>query len=89
MKKMILVIAVLGLCGTAEWAQGREQSPEPSWEDMGVLHLYNASCPKGYTYQAYKGAVYPEAQLEEYAPQITATEYPANVPAGTCTKEQP
>lgn len=87
MKKVILVMAILGMCGAAEWAQDKSPNPDPQWQDMGVLHLYNASCPKGYIYHAFQGAVYLEAQLEDFAPQITATEYPTKGPAGTCEKQ--
>ena len=84
----VLIAVALLMCGAAVLAQDKAVAPDPQWQDMGVLHLYNASCPKGYDYQPFQGAVYLEAQPEDYEPQITATEYPARGPAGTCSKEQ-
>lgn len=85
--RVLLAVALL-LCGAAVLAQDKDAAPDPQWQDMGVLHLYNASCPKGYTYHSYQGAVSFELPQEDYEPQITATEYPKNVPAGTCSRER-
>ena len=65
--------------------------PAPHWQDMGPVHLYNATCPAGYTYEQIAPGWIAGQPMYIANPdqQISATEMPTNTPAGTCVKEKP
>lgn len=86
MKRLLIAVAFLGIVAFAS-AGKPSDPPKPHWQDMGVLHLYDAACPQGYDYhdyQGFSGVVTLEANTLYFQSQITSYETPTINPGGTC-----